>query len=197
MPERADRGQRLRTFVLLPHLLVGLDEILFVGWWARRQQMGHAGGRRTQRAAAQGQPWRPLCPRRLRAHGLKRPPPPRPAPHPGCPTGGAGPGRPAADLPRSCNRCLAPLRGNLSLDPTHIHLQTLPCLLRNQRRLTELGLRRPFPWAGHDFSNSFAPGNFTWPPERGPSCPAPSLLSPLIRTSLRHNSGDIVGIAEI
>lgn len=144
-PERADRGQRLRTFVLLPHLLVGLDEVLFVGWWAGRQQMGHAGGSRTQRATAQGQPWRPLCPRRLRAHGLKRPPPPRPAPHPGCPTGGAGPGRPAADLPGSCTRCLAPLRGSLSLDPTHIQLQTLPCLLRNQMRLTELGQGGRFP----------------------------------------------------
>lgn len=43
--QRVGGGPWRRTFVLLPHLLVSLDEVLLVGRRAGRQQGSHAGWR--------------------------------------------------------------------------------------------------------------------------------------------------------
>lgn len=97
----AGSGTGGRTFVLLAHLLVGLDEVLLVGQRAGRQQAGHAGGRGARGAGCSGasSTRRPLCPRG-RARRLKRPPPPRPrtqdAPRAGRGRGRLGPAEGAA-----------------------------------------------------------------------------------------------------
>lgn len=160
-------GGRGRTFVLLAHLLVGLDEVLLVG----RRQGGHGGGGRGTSQALR------------RRAGFQSPAATRPL-QPRAPLKGAAPAPPRTqDAPRAGGA-----RGSGGGEPRRLPASEAPSLRPALLPAGRTPPSRPRPgglpndvpksaclaWQGPPSSLAARPSELTWPPLARPPASAPA-----------------------